>query len=481
MSILSIYFLLFLLLSSLIFYALPNKLKPLSILAANIYFYIQFGLKHLPFLLFSIVSTFAGALLIERLEKKSAKKAVLASVLFLNIGLLFYVKFTPYLLNLAQKVVTFDSSNILKTIIVPVGIAFYTLQLCGYIVDVYREKYVAERNFLKFAAFGTFFPLILQGPISRYDQLADQIYSKAKRENIYRNYTYGAQLMLWGFFKKLVVADRAAILVNEVFGNYTSYSGLTVALAVLFYTIQIYMDFSGCVDICRGAAQLFGINVIENFKQPYFASSTQDFWRRWHIALSSWFRDYLYIPLGGNRMGAFRKYLNILIVFFASGLWHGVGFHYIVWGLMQGLFQIVGAITLPLKKKICDKLMLDRTKGFLLLWQQLITFCLINLSWLVFRANGTTAAIAMFKSIFTLQPVSLVNLTYLDLIIICVSLLIVFFVSYYKEKGFSVRDELSKQVLPVRWSVFLILFAAVVLLGVYGPGYSDSSFIYMNF
>lgn len=481
MSILSIYFLLFLFLSSIIYYAVPNKVKPFVILASNVYFYLQFGIKHAPFLLFSVISVFIGALLIEKINAKILKKALLCVLLFINIGFLFYVKFTPYLLNLAQKIVPFDSSNILKTIIVPVGVAFYTLQVCGYLIDVYRGKYSAEKNFFKFASFATFFPLMLQGPISRFDQLAYQIYNQTKRECIYHNYTYGAQLMLWGFFKKLVIADRAAIFVNEVFDNYASYSGWTVIVAVLLYTIQIYMDFSGCVDICRGAAQLFGIDVIENFKQPYFAKSTQDFWRRWHIALSSWFRDYIYISLGGNRKGTFIKYINILIVFFVSGLWHGVGFHYIVWGIMQGVFQVVGALTLPLKEKLCVKFKINRSSGIPLFLQHIITLILINLSWLVFRANGTISAINMFKSIFTFSPLSTVNLTSIDFIILGISLLLVFFVSYYKEKGISMRYELSKQILPIRWGIFLLLFTAVVILGIYGPGYSDSAFIYMSF
>jgi D-alanyl-lipoteichoic acid acyltransferase DltB (MBOAT superfamily) len=278
-----------------------------------------------------------------------------------------------------------------------------------------------------------------------------------------------------------VIADRAALLVNEVFNNYPSYSGWIVAIAILLYTIQIYTDFSGCVDICRGAAQLFGINVMENFKQPYFAISIQDFWRRWHIALSGWFRDYVYFPLGGSRKGTFRKYMNILIVFFVSGLWHGVGFHYIVWGLMQGIFQIIGGITLPAKEKICSVLKIRRSNKLSLFVQHVFTFILINLSWLVFRANGTLAAVNMFKSIFTFHPATIIKLTHIDCIILGLSCLVVFCVSYYKEKGLSVRDKLSKHILPIRWGIFLLLFATVVVFGIYGPGYSDSSFIYMGF
>ena len=481
MSILSVYFLIFLFLLTIVYYIVPNKAKPAIILIGNIYFYLQFDARYSLFLLFSVITVYTGALLIEKFEK--FKKSILGLVLFFNIGLLFYVKFIPYILTEAQQFLSFNPSGIIESIIVPVGIAFYTLQVCGYIIDVFRGKYEAEKNFLKFFAFSTFFPLMLQGPISRFDQLAHQVYNKKKRTEIYHNYTYGAQLMLWGFFKKLVIADRVALLVNEVFDNYANYSGWTVVVAVLFYTIQIYTDFSGCVDICRGAAKLFGIDIIENFKQPYFSKSTQDFWRRWHIALSSWFRDYLYISLGGNRKGKIRKYLNIPTVFFVSGLWHGVGVHYIVWGLMQGVFQIVGALTLPFKEKICNKLKIDRNYGIPLFLQWVATFGLINLSWLMFRASNVKAAVSMFMSIFAFTPITggLPQLKAADLVIIVISLLIILVVSCYREKGVCVRDKLAKMYLPVRWLVFLFLFTAVLIFGIYGPGFSDAAFIYMNF
>ena len=483
MSILSVNFLFFLLLLTIIYYIVPDKVKPFVILSGNIYFYLQFDLRYSLFLLFSILTVFFGAIFIEHAKTQKIRKTILGVILSVNISLLFFVKFVPYILTKAQIFFTYDPSGIIDNIIVPVGIAFYTLQLSGYLIDVYRSKYPAERNFLKFSAFSTFFPLMLQGPISRYDQLSEQVYNKSKRKDIYRNYTYGAQLMLWGFFKKLIIADRVALLVNEVFNNFTTYSGFIVIIAVLFYTIQIYTDFSGCVDICRGAAKLFGIDVIENFNQPYFSKSIQDFWRRWHIALSSWFRDYLYIPLGGNRKGIVRKYINILIVFFVSGLWHGVGIHYIVWGIMQGVFQITGALTLPFKEKLSAKMKIDRSKGFALLLQYLATFVLINLSWLMFRANGIKAAIKMFGSIFTFAPITapLPALTVPDLIIIGIALILMFVVSYFKEKGYCIRDTIAKAYLPVRWLIFLSGFAVILIFGIYGPGYSDASFIYMNF
>lgn len=485
MSVLSVYFLIFLLLSTSIFYLVPNKVKPYWILVCNVYFYLQYGIKHFVFLFFSVVTVFIGAIIIDKTTEKKMKKVVLGLVLGVNIGVLFLVKFAPCIWGITQRLVMFDDSGIVEKIIVPIGISFYTLQVCGYLIDVYREKYVAEKDFMKFVAFSTFFPLILQGPISRYDQLAEQIFQKTRRRDIYHNYTYGAQLMLWGFFKKLVIADRASLMVNEVFNNSSTYSGAIVIVAILLYTLQIYTDFSGCVDICRGAAQLYGINVIENFKQPYFAISIQDFWKRWHIALSSWFRDYLYIPLGGNRKGTVRKYINLLVVFLVSGLWHGEGIHFIVWGLLQAIFQIIGATTLSFKEKVYEKLGINRSSRFAVLLQRIATFGLINVSWLFFRANGTVEAVKMLTSILRTSMMQnglpIVAISYADFGILILSTLLLFVVSHYKEKGYSIRDVISQTILPVRWGIFLLAFVAVVIFGVYGPGYSDSAFIYMNF
>ncbi len=483
MSILSVAFLTFLLILAVIYHIAPPKLKPYIILAGNIYFFLQFDIRYSIFLLFSIVTVFFATILMEKVESVIAKKTVISITLILNIGVLFFVKYVPWLLGLASKVLPFDTSGFAAKIIVPVGISFYTLQICGYMIDVYRNKYAAEKNFFKFASFSTFFPLMLQGPISRYDQLADQLWYQNKRDEIYHNFTYGAQLMLWGFFKKLVIADRAAIAVNAVFADDSQFSGIAVIIGILCYTVQIYTDFSGCVDISRGAAQLFGINVMENFKHPYFATSIQDFWKRWHIALSSWLRDYVYISLGGNRKGAVRKYINMIIVFFVSGLWHGVGFHYIVWGLLQAFYQIIGALTLKPKKKFCELLHIDRESSVFKFYQRFVTFILVNISWVVFRANGTTAAINILKSAVSFKSYAEIipGLDFFDTVVLVAAIAVLYFISYYQNKGYHMRDEISKTVTPVRWTIFLLAFVIILILGIYGPGFSSASFIYMNF
>ncbi len=483
MSILSVQYLVFLLILAGLYYACPRSAKPYILLGGSLFFFLQFDLRYSIFLLFSVLTTFGGALGIQKASSAKAKKLILGSVLAANLGLLLFVKFTPYLTSLAQRLIPFETPAFVENILVPVGISFYTLQVCGYVFDVYKGKYPAERNLLKFASFSTFFPLMLQGPISRYDQLGHQLFSPTPRDDFYQNLRNGAQLMLWGFFKKLVIADRAALLVNEVFNNYTEHSGLIIPVAVFLYTIQIYTDFSGCVDICRGSAQVFGIDVIENFKQPYFARSIQDFWRRWHIALSSWFKDYLYIPLGGNRKGTVRKYINLLIVFLASGIWHGVGIHFIVWGMMQGVFQISGALTLRHRERLCQRLHIDRSKPLYGLFQMAFTFVLVNLSWLMFRANGTIAALRMFASIFRPSAVAfnLPGITRLDAIILLAGMAILLTVSIFKEKGVQIRNRIAALPILLRWSIYLVAFVLVLLLGLYGPGYSDSAFIYMNF
>ena len=473
MSILSIEFLAFLAVLVGLYYLIPGKYRPYVLLAGNIFFYCQFDIRFLPFLLFSILSVFFGGWALEKAHP-NPKKWILGSVLLLNLGLLFFVKFGPGFLHFA---------GVEASIIMPLGISFYTLQLCGYLIDVYRGKYSAERNFGKFAAFSTFFPLMMQGPISRYDQLAHQLYSREALPHIYENLTGGAQLMLWGFFQKLVIADRAAILVNHVFANYADSSGVLILCSILLYTLQIYTDFSGCVDICRGAAQMLGIRVIDNFHRPYFSRSIQEFWKRWHISLSGWFRDYLYIPLGGNRKGTVRKYLNLIIVFLASGLWHGVGFHFLVWGLLQAVLQIIGALTLPAKKALCSRWGIDRESRSYRILQYICTFALINLSWLFFRADSTRDALQMLWGISRFLPlsVSIPNFGLWDALTLLGSVIVLFTVSYFREKGLPIRQTVARLPLLVRWSIYWIALTAVLLLGIYGPGYSDNAFIYMNF
>ena len=476
MSILGVYFLIFLLAVLAFFYLLPGRARPWVLLIASGVFYLTFDWRYSIFLLFSALTVWFAAL---QLPKSGpwAKKVWLVLILAANLGVLAGAKYLPWLLK--------RTAGLELSWLVPVGISFYTLQLAGYLIDVYRGDAEPQRRFSRFLLFAGFFPLMLQGPISRYNQLEPQLERQEPGGHIYENITFGAQLMLWGYFKKLVIADRLAIAVNAFYGDWNSFSGAAALIAVVGYSLQIYTDFSGCVDICRGVGQLFGIEIIDNFERPYSAVTIQDFWRRWHKSLSSWFRDYLYIPLGGSRRGTARKYMNLLIVFLVSGLWHGVGVHFLIWGMLHGLLQIGGAVLLPWRKKFVESLHMDWDGRLHLRIQQGVTFCLVSLVWIFFRAPGTTAAVEVCARLLTgwNQPMSLgmLGLDWKDGIVLAAALGVLLTGSKLQNRGVRVRQAIAERALPVRWSLYLLGFLAVLIFGIYGPGYSEASFIYMNF
>ena len=366
------------------YYLFPRKTRWVALLLASYAFYLISSAQTLVFLVLTTVVTFIGghfigtenakskAYLAEnkesltREDKKAHKDAVkkrkrklVALILILDFGVLAILKyFRVYLEMLQIPGVSFD----LGIVLLPLGISFYTFQSAAYIIDLYRDKIEADKNLFKFALFMSFFPQIVQGPIARYDHLAHQLYEGHKFECV--NLAHGAQLMLWGFFKKLVIADRAAILVNQVFDNYGDYSGWPIALALVFYMIQIYGDFSGGIDIARGVARCMGIDMARNFRRPYFSGSLSEFWRRWHISLSSWCRDYIFFPISlsktfgkagrnlrsalGDRIGKlFPIIVAQLATFVTIGLWHGADFKYVAYGLYNALVIISGLLLEP--------------------------------------------------------------------------------------------------------------------------------------
>lgn len=482
MSIISLRFLLFITIVILAYFALPMKARAYWLLAASVYFYGCFDPVCLAFLGTTAVSAFLSVKLIGFLDMRARgglKKCCAFICVGLNVGLLVWVKFFDYVLSL------FGVENV-ATIPVVLGISFYTLQAVGYCLDVYRGKYPAERNFFKFLLYMTYFPIIMQGPISRYDQLADQLFTPHRFS--FTRLKDGLLLALWGFFKKVVIADRAAILVNQVFGNYADYEGLEIAIAVFLYTVQIYTDFSGFVDISRGFSQVLGIELAGNFNAPYFADSIQDFWRRWHMSLSAWFRDYIYIPLGGSRKGRGRKYVNLLVVFLVSGLWHGAGGHYVIWGLMQAVFQILGDLTGGLRKRLYEITETRQDTFSFRLGKRLVTFTLVNVSWLFFRADGLQAALSMLRSmVWNWNPWVLFDGTILELgldgkdwNVLVVSILVLLAVSVMQQR-FSVREKLNAQAFWFRYGVYIAAVTAVVVFGIYGPGYDGAQFLYMQF
>ena len=365
MSLISMEFLLFVLVAAVGYYLIPKKYQWLWLLVFSYIYYASSGVKLLLFLVYTTGTTYAAGRLLEKVEQKelpkkeakAAKRRILTLGLLLNFGMLAVLKYTNF--AVANVNAIFHTSFSFQKWMLPLGISFYTFQSMGYLLDVYWGKCKAEKNPLRFALFVSFFPQILQGPIGRFDRLAVQLYQEHRFD--LQRMQYALQLILWGFFKKLVLADRAAVVVNQVFLNYTQYSGVLNLVAVLMYSVQLYMDFSGGMDVVMGVASLFGIELDQNFKRPYFAVSITDFWHRWHITLGTWMKDYVFYPVSLSKwMGRIGKWskkvfgkktgrvipicIANLIVFLLVGVWHGAAWKFIAYGLYHGLIISVSSL-----------------------------------------------------------------------------------------------------------------------------------------
>ncbi len=391
-------FLIFFIISTAIYFAVPQKVKWLVLLAASYIFYMAWRTELIVLIVFSTFVNYFFAGRIYKQKDRSKKKRALIACLFINFGLLFVFKYLTFatntfdalfgILGVSYRVREFD-------IILPMGISFYTFQASAYTIDVYRGDIKPERNFLRFSLFITFFPQLVAGPIERTKNLLPQFYKNHKfdLERVY----YGVQIMLYGFFKKVVIADRAAVAVNAVYNNVGSYSGLYLVVATILFAFQIYCDFSGYSDIAKGAAKVLGFDIMDNFRSPYLSTSIKEFWRRWHISLSTWFMDYVYIPLGGNRRGKIRNLINLFITFLVSGLWHGANWTFVCWGAFHGVFMVVGKLTDKARAGYRKKL--GRLIPFKII-QCAFTVTLVTLSWVFFRANTVGDAFYIMGNLF---------------------------------------------------------------------------------
>lgn len=528
MSFTSINFIVFLGIVVILYFSVPQKVRWYVLLFASQLFYIFSSLDTYIFILITTVTTFWGGIWIEKYgqeyknyvkvngdklsrdEKKQYKNRankkqlhIMLITFAVNFGILAFVKYFRIYINIFSDVFSLDWLHFDAGILIPLGISFYTFQSMGYIVDVYREQYDADRNIAKFALFVSFFPQIIQGPISRYDQLADQLY--VGHDFDYQRVKFGVQLIVWGVFKKLVIADRIGILVDQIFDNYLSYEGFYLIIGVVGYTIQIYADFSGGMDIARGVAQIFGIDLVKNFERPYFAISIADFWRRWHITLGSWCRDYIFYPLSlsktfaklgkksrrimGDRVGKMIPVIIAqLITFFIIGIWHGAEFKYIAYGLYQAVFIIGGMILEPLLSKLTNLLKIN-TKAFSWrLFQIMRTFFIVVIGRFFSRGVSFSAAIVMIKNSLVFNPGILfgggilsLGLTERDFILLVFCLFIWIVVSIIQENGYSIRVLISEQNLVFRWIIYFVGIFAIIIFGIYGEGYDASEFIYRGF
>ena len=358
--------------------------------------------------------------------------------------------------------------------VLPVGISFFTFMAVGYVVDVYKQKIAAERNILDFALFIGFFPQIASGPIGRGDKLIPQF--KVLHPLLYRNITAGARMMLWGFFMKLVVGDRAGIYVDTVFGSYAHHNGTSLLLATFMYTIQIYCDFAGYSLIAIGAARMMGYELMENFRRPYFAVSVGDFWRKWHISLSTWFRDYVYIPLGGSREGKNKTYRNLMVTFLASGLWHGAAYNFLLWGGYHGLAQVLGKMTARMKNHTWEWLHLGETSLVRRWWNIAVTFAIVSYGWMMFYAPNLRFIVDVTKGYAHVGRPYIHQTTLFFFLIGLVILLM----KDCKDEFFSDRWRQNKHP-KVRqawhYAEFALIAVATVWMGVLGGG----QFIYFKF
>lgn len=477
----------------LVYFILPARIRYIWLLVASYYFYMCWNPVYIVLIALSTVITYACGRIIGALRANKLKKIVIAVSFISNLGILVYFKYTGFFIDTMNSLLTaVHMQRIPKfDILLPVGISFYTFQALGYTVDVYRGEVKAERNPLKYALFVSFFPQLVAGPIERSRNLLNQINEEAGHKLWdYERVTSGFITMLWGYFLKVVIADRIAVLVDTVFTGYEQYGIVTLTAGAVAFGIQIYCDFAGYSTIAIGAARALGFDLMENFDTPYLARGIVDFWHRWHISLSTWFRDYLYIPLGGSRCSKGRKYVNTLITFGVSGLWHGAGWNYVVWGLLHGIYQIAEKELRPLIDRI-NKRFRTRTDSFgYKFFQATVTFILVDFAWIFFRSDSVHQAVHYIQRMFTYrdwwslfdQSLYTLGLNVQEIHILgfgVVLLLLADILQYTKRK--SIAEFLSEQWIVFRWSVLLVLLFTCIIFGYYGPGFDSTQFIYFQF
>lgn len=488
----SFLFLLFFPAAVLGYYLLPYRVKHIWLLAASYYFYACWNVLYVVPLLCTTVITFFCGRGIEKLRRSEGRqrvglqKLLAAAGIFASLALLFLFRYLAPAAGLVETVggwlglsLQLPSFNLL----LPIGISFFTLQAISYLADVHRGTVKAEKDFVQYALFLSFFPKLAAGPVERAKGLLSQL-NNPRRFNFNRALK-GLMVMLWGYFLKLVIADRLAIFVGNVYGQTSTADGMHLLIAALLFAVQIYCEFYGYTTIALGAAKVLGINLTDSFNAPYFSISVSEFWQNFHISLTAWFRDYLYIPLGGNRKGKIRACLNKIIVFLISGLWHGPSLTFAAWGALNGLYLALGSLLRPLRRKVMAMLKIKKNSAAHCLTAGLITFLLICFSWIFFRADSIAHALSIITGIFTGTHISaLMNGSLLaygvssgEFILLAVCLAILLFADICKFKGTVIHQWLGDQ----KWLRFLAIALTVcfiLLFGVWGPGHDGSNFYY---
>jgi len=483
----SLPFLFFFIIVMAIYFAIPYRLRWVLLLAASYYFYMATKPGFVIFILLSTFVTYYAGIQMGKAESKSKRKKFLLLSLLFNLGLLFLLKYYHFL-NDSFEVLFAHFHFVYKFpaihVLLPVGISFYTFKSLSYAIDVYRGAKRPERHLGFFALYVAFFPQLLAGPIERATRFLPQLYERFDFD--YQGVTKGLRLMLWGFFQKMVIADNLAALVDSIYKHPADYQGLPLLLATFFFAFQIYCDFSGYSDIAIGAAQVMGFRTMENFSRPYFSKSIAEFWRKWHISLSSWFRDYLYIPMGGNRVSVPRGYLNLFVVMLICGFWHGANWTFLVWGGLHGFYLIFSILTRSVRDRLVRMIGLDRAPKLHSYLKILITFSLVCFAWIFFRADTISGAFNIIFHLFagwgriftveTLKKIQIWGPLKFELVVSLISIGILLSVQLLEERG-NIIDRFSEKPVWVRWPVYYFLLLAILLFGNFGA----KQFIYFQF
>lgn len=478
----SLTFLVFFVVVTGLYFLLPHCFRWFLLLLASCFFYMFFKPVYILILFGTIIIDYYAGIKLEEIQDQKKKKFFLILSLIANIGVLVVFKYFNFINeNISQVLVHVGVQNPIPflKILLPIGLSFHTFQAMSYTIEVYRGNQKAERHFGIYALYVMFYPQLVAGPIERPQNIIHQFRIQHNFE--YANVSAGLKLMLWGFFKKLVIADRLAIGVDEVYNHLDSYTGIALILATVFFSIQIYCDFSGYSDIAIGAAKIMGFTLMVNFNRPYASRSISEFWTRWHISLSSWFKDYLYIPLGGNRVKVSRLYFNLFIVFMISGLWHGASWTFIIWGALHGIYLIFALITKNIGVRISDFFKKLKLSFLVNAFNIGFVFALITFAWLFFRAKTTHDAFYVVKHLLDIHSINMAKDIYLnngqDFFV--TSIFVIFFMEVVQYINSNYRNLLFKHPsVIVRWGFCISLIIMICVFGVY---HNDSEFIYFQF
>lgn len=468
----------------LVYFLLPYRHRWMLLLVSSYYFYMAWKPIYIVLIVFSTIISYYYSLKISNSKSQKKKKVYLWTSLFFNLSVLFVFKYFNFFNHTTQEIFNHFGINFYLPdfrLLLPMGISFYTFQTLSYTIDVYRGTTKAESHLGIYALFVTFFPQLVAGPIERSDNLLPQF--REKHDFDYDNAVEGLILIAIGMFKKVVIADRLAILVNNVYNNVESFSGMSLIIATVFFTFQIYCDFSGYSQIAIGSAKLMGFRLMENFKRPYLAKSIGEFWDRWHISLSTWFRDYVYIPLGGNRVSKPRHYFNLVFTFLVSGLWHGANYTFLTWGLVHGLLSAISNLTAKMRFRFKKVFRMDRFNFILNPLRVLYMFLVANLTWVLFRANSLQDAKYVFSNLFKGDftnffetGISLGLDEYqFTIALITIGLLIV--IQILEEFKGDLYKLIRKSNFLLRWLFYIGISISIVIFGVFG----SAEFIYFQF